>query len=188
MRNPEETKRKLLAAARQEFASFGIAGARVDRIADAAGCNKQSIYQHFDSKEGLFDAVFDAMVADTSADVPIDADDLPAYAGRLFDRYNADPDVLRLATWSRLERAPRAESAIGGGADNASMKFKAVSVAKAQAAGTVSKRIPAEYLVTLIVTMSTLQHYVPADLATNARQRNALRKSLVDAVRRLVEP
>jgi AcrR family transcriptional regulator len=188
MRNSEETKRKLLAAARKEFAAFGIAGARVDRIAVAAGCNKQSIYQHFDSKEGLFDSVFDAMVTDTTADIPIAVDDLPTYAGRLFDRYSTDPEILRLATWSRLERTPATVAALDVGADSTSMKSKAAAVAKAQEAGKISTRIPAEHLVTLIVTMSTLQHYATGETATNTRQRKALRKSLVEAVRRLVEP
>ncbi|MEV0857156.1 hypothetical protein [Nocardia fluminea] len=36
--------------------------------------------------------------------VPFTADDLPEYAGRLFDYCQAHPDVIRLATWHRLER------------------------------------------------------------------------------------
>jgi AcrR family transcriptional regulator len=39
----EATKRRLLDAARDEFAAYGIAGARVDRIAEAAQANKAQI-------------------------------------------------------------------------------------------------------------------------------------------------
>ncbi len=39
-----ETKRRLLAAAAEEFARYGLAGARVDRIAEAAGANKRQRY------------------------------------------------------------------------------------------------------------------------------------------------
>ena len=85
MRNPEETRRRLLEAATAEFAAHGIAGARVDRIADSAGCNKQSIYGYFGSKDGLFEAVLDAIVARAVSEVPVDGHDLPGYAGRVFD-------------------------------------------------------------------------------------------------------
>jgi AcrR family transcriptional regulator len=105
----EATKLRLLDAARDEFAAYGIAGARVDRIAEAALANKAQIYHYFDSKDGLFNAVFDRMVQRTLSEVPIDTGDLAEYAGKLFDGYEADPTVQRLATWHRLERG--AESA-----------------------------------------------------------------------------
>ncbi|MFD7445539.1 hypothetical protein [Streptomyces sp. NPDC059909] len=38
-------------------------------------------------------------------EVPFTADDLPGYAGRLFDFLIANPHQLRPATWNRLERA-----------------------------------------------------------------------------------
>jgi TetR/AcrR family transcriptional regulator len=60
--NPESdgpTKNRILQAAKREFARFGLAGARVDRIAASAGVNKAMIYYHFSSKEKLYHAVFD---------------------------------------------------------------------------------------------------------------------------------
>lgn len=59
------TKRKLsndralriVASARREFARWGFDGARVDRIAAAAGANKQLLYYYYRSKRGLFQAV-----------------------------------------------------------------------------------------------------------------------------------
>ena len=47
------SKEKILAAARTEFAREGLAGARVDRIAEHAGVNKAMIYYYFQSKENL---------------------------------------------------------------------------------------------------------------------------------------
>jgi len=44
-------------AARAEFARWGFAGARVDRIAAAAGVNKQLLFYYHGSKRGLFNAV-----------------------------------------------------------------------------------------------------------------------------------
>lgn len=105
MGSSEETRRRLLEAATAEFAANGIAGARVDRIAENAGCNKQAIYAYFESKDGLFEAVYARMVTDTIERVPIDAGNLPEYAGRLFDRYRAQPHVQRLSAWYQLEKA-----------------------------------------------------------------------------------
>jgi TetR/AcrR family transcriptional regulator len=51
---PEE---KILAAAGREFARFGLAGARVDRIAAQAGINKAMLYYYFRSKENLYQTI-----------------------------------------------------------------------------------------------------------------------------------
>ncbi|HKU08631.1 MAG TPA: TetR family transcriptional regulator, partial [Bradyrhizobium sp.] len=42
-RDPAATQKKLLTAARREFAGRGLAGARVDEIAERAGVNKQLV-------------------------------------------------------------------------------------------------------------------------------------------------
>src|ERR1700678_385676 len=104
-RNAEATKARLLAAATSEFAAHGIAGARIDRIEAAADANRALIYSYFGSKDKLFDAVMDAAVARVLALVPFTPGDLPDYAGRLFDFLIANQEVLRLATWHRLERS-----------------------------------------------------------------------------------
>jgi TetR/AcrR family transcriptional regulator len=53
---------RILAIASDEFAIHGFAGVRIDRIAELAGLSKQLIYYHFNSKSGLYDAVFEQMV------------------------------------------------------------------------------------------------------------------------------
>lgn len=45
------------------------------------------------------------MIANVDA-VPLDTDDLPGYAIRLYDAYLQDPALVRLITWARLERTP----------------------------------------------------------------------------------
>ncbi len=51
------SKRKILEAALEEFGNQGFEGARVDRIARAAGVNKAMIYYHFTSKDNLYHEV-----------------------------------------------------------------------------------------------------------------------------------
>jgi AcrR family transcriptional regulator len=106
----EKTRTKLLDAALDEFVEHGFAGGRVDRIARAAGANKQAIYAYFDSKEGLFDAVLDRRLTQLADEVPITPDDLPGFALRLYDYLCAHPEYSRMILWKRLEhRDPTAD-------------------------------------------------------------------------------
>jgi len=58
-RDPEGMRLRILAAAKQEFATHGLAGARVDRIAVKAGANKRMLYYHVGKKEALYLAVLE---------------------------------------------------------------------------------------------------------------------------------
>ncbi|SAL88268.1 TetR family transcriptional regulator [Caballeronia arvi] len=66
-RDPEGTRRRILDAASDQFTKFGLAGARVDAIAAAAETNERMIYYYFESKEGLYVAVLEAMYAEFAA-------------------------------------------------------------------------------------------------------------------------
>ena len=57
-----KTRRAILAAAARIFADTGLAGARIDAIAAAAGVNKALLYYYFKSKEGLYQAVVGAQL------------------------------------------------------------------------------------------------------------------------------
>jgi AcrR family transcriptional regulator len=183
MTKSERTKQRLLEAATAEFARFGLAGARVDRIAAAAGCNKQLIYAYFDSKDRLFDAVYDRMVVATVQSVPIDASDLPAYAANLFDRYRAHPEVLRLAYWHGLEKGDGVSSAAV-----AATAEKVAAIGAAQEAGIVTHQYDAAGLLDLLLCMSKVGADSSPEASAPQTATSRLRSTLVDAVKRLVEP
>jgi AcrR family transcriptional regulator len=180
-----ETKRRLLEAATAEFAAFGIAGGRVDRIAAAAGCNKQAIYAYFGSKEGLFGAVYDTMVIQTVESTPIDATDLAAYAGRLFDRYREHPEVPRLATWYQLEK--KKESHIPSIVARAT-QTKLAAIRDAQKRGIVSKRFTAEDLLAFVLKLSTVGNQNSPEAVDVVNSKSRLRKTMMEAVKRLSLP
>src|SRR5690625_681308 len=96
------TRDRLLAAAREEFAAHGIAGARVDRIARVAGANKERIYGYFGSKENLFQAVIAEAKAQHTAALGEPSGDLAEYVGRLYDHHHENPTLLRLMQWEAL--------------------------------------------------------------------------------------
>jgi AcrR family transcriptional regulator len=106
------TRARLLDAGFDEFVKVGLAGARVDRIAAAASANKQAIYAYFGSKEALFDAVMADRLRILADVAPLTADDLPAYAGALFDALVADPGLQRLSQWRMLEFPDASEGEI----------------------------------------------------------------------------
>ena len=107
----ERTKQLLLDAATAEFSEHGLAGARVDRIAAAAGVNKERIYQYFGKKDELFATVLAEVLResmDAVAPVGSGPEAVGDYAGRLFDHHLADGVIPRLIFWEGLERGSAA--------------------------------------------------------------------------------
>jgi AcrR family transcriptional regulator len=95
---------RLIKAAREEFAAKGIARARIESIARAAGVTKQLVYHYYESKEALFSVVLDdasakampKLVAMTFDDVP-PVDALRALLQEVFDQYRSEPLLGPLA-------------------------------------------------------------------------------------------
>lgn len=180
----QTTRQSILTAAAAEFAQHGIAGARVDRIAGAANCSKAMIYAYYTSKDLLFDAVFDALVVFNTQDVPIDARDLPEYAARLFEQHQRRPEVLRLATWDRLERGAQGMNIK---AVVEAREHKVAEIRKAQQQGVISDRFPADTLLELVLALTQTSPSLPGGAATDealGRHRQAVK----DAVKGLIDP
>lgn len=57
VRDPEATRAQILDAAEEEFARFGLNGARTEAIAAKTGVTKAMIYYYFSSKEELYQEV-----------------------------------------------------------------------------------------------------------------------------------
>jgi TetR/AcrR family transcriptional regulator len=103
----EATRRdRVLAAAIDEFAQHGLAGARVDRISDRAKVNKQLIYYYFEDKAGLFDAAVKHLATAfnrvRSTLPPAPAQRMAAY----FDGATQDQSIIRMLLWEALEHEP----------------------------------------------------------------------------------
>lgn len=98
-RNPERSRARIVAAALEEFAEKGYAGARVESIAHRAGLNKQLISHHFGGKEGLYRAVLADRFARPGGELTAVAVD-PAL---LFERAAGDTEWLRVLLWEALD-------------------------------------------------------------------------------------
>lgn len=170
-----DTKRRLLAAARCEFAEFGLAGARIDRIAEKAGANKRSIYMHFGPKEQLFDLVINSALAAMAEAVPFIADDLAAYATSLFDYVLTEGQTLRLVAWANLERPA------------ATPEERATYGTKVAALSPRFGKSSADVLALTLGLVTAWANASPALISpsshTNAKSIAARREMLADAVR-----
>ena len=167
-----------------EFARYGIAGARMDRVASQAQASKERIYAYFGNKDDLFDAVYSASVKDAMNAVRFDAADLPGYAGRMFDYFADHPQAQRLSTWYRLERPDGAALQAVIQANRARLK----ALAGAQAGGHLTRHFTPAQLLTLIQAMAVSWGTMNPEFATAARKvsRRDRRRAVVDAVSRLV--
>lgn len=132
-------------AAVDEFTEHGLAGARIDRIAESASANKRSIYMHFGTTEELFDKVVAGTFLELAASIPFGDDHLVGYAGDLFDRLEQWPHVRWLYLWARLEREQPFEPEVEG------YRRRAVAIAAAQEAGNLRADIPPAELVAMVI-------------------------------------
>lgn len=110
-RNPEKTTRDILTSAREEFVTYGLEGARVDRIAERAGANKRLIYHYIGNKEELYarvllDAYRDIRAGEHKLQMtdlqPQDAMD--RLVGFTFDHFEANPWFIRLLANENIHR------------------------------------------------------------------------------------
>ncbi|MEU3370007.1 TetR/AcrR family transcriptional regulator [Streptomyces sp. NPDC006711] len=101
----EQTRNRIYQAALEEFAQYGVSGARVDRIAREAKANKQAIYLYYGDKEKLFTLVLGRALEELAQAVPAPAesDDIATYVDRLFTYHKDHPAILRLLLWEALE-------------------------------------------------------------------------------------
>lgn len=145
-------KERVIAAALDEFAQHGVAGARVDRIARAAKTSKERVYAYFRSKEELYAAVAADQLQEVMDSTVLDPADLPGYVGELFDFYARHPEMLRMVGWSRLE--PN-DAIVGfGDAGIASMRAKLEAIERGQADGVLDDAFAPIDVLQLLIQLS----------------------------------
>ncbi|MDE1938633.1 MAG: TetR/AcrR family transcriptional regulator, partial [Alphaproteobacteria bacterium] len=110
--NPDATKQDILNTATEEFANYGLSGARVDRIAKKMRTSKRMIYYYFGSKEALYRTVLEqayAGIRTSEAETRLDSAS-PTEALRqlievTFDYEEAHPDFINLVSIENLHHA-----------------------------------------------------------------------------------
>jgi AcrR family transcriptional regulator len=206
------TRQRLLDAAVDEFAAYGLDGARVDRIAARAGVNKERIYQYFGPKHRLFQVVLADELNKLAAAHPLtseQASDLGSYAGLVFDYHREHPQLVRLLHWEGLQAGHIAEpeprqshhghddSPIGNGASpderGAHYIAKVAALREARRAGALTGTVDVEYLLYAVIALAAWWFAVPRVVEmivgpAAANDHAAQREALASMVRRLTSP
>lgn len=179
---------QIVTAAREEFARRGFDGARVERIVQRAGVNKQLLFYYFHSKRGLLHAVLAQVAAELEQ--ALAALELPP--GRPLERLrralraqfeflSAHPDVVALATHAgRTELAPFAPA----------IRRLVVLLAEGQGLGQVrddvDPHVTAAQALVLMVGYLGLESAIAASAPPLAADEPALRQRWQDAAVELV--
>lgn len=109
--DPERTMADIIEVATKEFSEKGLAGARIDDIAQAMRTSKRMIYYYFGSKEGLYVAVLEEAyrrIRQIETELHLEdlapEDALRKLVGFTFDYQLANPDFIRLVMNENIHR------------------------------------------------------------------------------------
>lgn len=108
----KSTEQKILDAAKKVFHKKGMAGARMQEVADSAGINKALLHYYFRNKQQLFEGVFlEALSTNFPAIWQVLGSELPlfekieTFVGRYIDVISKDPFIPSFIV-SELQRDP----------------------------------------------------------------------------------
>jgi AcrR family transcriptional regulator len=176
---------EIVSAARAEFAQYGFAGARIDRIAKTASASKERLYAHFGDKETLFRQVVAADAAKFFEAVTVRPDAVPEFVGDIYDLALSHPEHLRMVNWARLEGVRLTSSSDD---DQATVPATAITAIRAaQATGYVdSTWQPEELLIVLFGVGLAWAQWPDQRIATDDADQLALRRAAaVEAAARI---
>lgn len=161
-RDPARTRARLLEAGVEEFGDHGYSGARTDRIARRAGTNIRMLYHYFGSKDALYVAVLEAVLADLRHDeLSPDTEAMEPLEGllRIFDfvdaHFAAHPRLRKLLAFENLNEARH----LAGSARVPEMASPVLAsirrlLGRGAAAGTVRRGIDALHLYVAMVSLA----------------------------------
>ncbi|MDD9943862.1 MAG: TetR/AcrR family transcriptional regulator [Myxococcales bacterium] len=120
-RDPERTREAILEAAREVLAQDGKEGLSVAQVAQRAGVNRGTAYQHFETREDLIDAtaawvsdkLYEAVFGDpaTSDDQGVERIDIEAVNRHIVDFAMDNPALGRIWLFQVLSSGRRASDA-----------------------------------------------------------------------------
>jgi AcrR family transcriptional regulator len=192
-RDPARTRTRLLDAAVAEFSEHGFHGARTDRIAKRAGTNIRMLYHYFGSKDDLYLAVLEEVLAELRHDeLRIDPEQGEPLEALLHvfdyvdDHFGSHPALRKLLAFENLNEARHLAR---------SQKMLAMSspvlvlirrlLQRGAAAGSVRAGVDALHLYVSMVSLAyygrahayTLSHIFGKDLHRPAWQKAHLRQT-----------
>jgi AcrR family transcriptional regulator len=164
LRLPAEQQRAILAAALDEFAAHGFAGASLNRIIEAAGISKGAMYYYFDGKDDLYADVLRRQLEELVREggpMPVPADSggdafwstLQEHYLRLFRLLaSSPPTAALLRDWLNGPAGPSLWAAQQEAAA-ATMPWLTQTVEAGRRAGAVRDDIPQDLIIAMAMGM-----------------------------------
>jgi AcrR family transcriptional regulator len=171
-----QLRARIVEAAAKEFAGVGFKGARIERIAQGAGCNRAMVYFYFKDKAGLFQAVLDEAAEYRTQQMAGQPRTLAEGMIYWFRRNLAEPRRIRLIMQEALAEdpdspiPPRRIDYLG----------RQLEVVKAfQAAGLLRADMDPRHLLTIILALTSFPASFPrvAAVSLGAADEAALAES-----------
>jgi AcrR family transcriptional regulator len=189
-RDPLATHSRILDSATLEFSKHGLAGARVERIAASAGCNKQLIYHYFSDKQGLYDAVQGRMVELARASIERErAKGVPYLESNVFEGPEFDRNEwARLQLWDGLTGA--VDNAYLNSMRSGNFELLRDWIRSDQEAGLITSESTADQVLALVVLARLVPFAMPNVFRGLIGHDGSLEgpQSWLALVRRLLEP
>lgn len=161
---PSAQQEAILRSAREEFAAHGFRDASLNRVIEAAGISKGSMYYYFDGKEDLYTHVtrteFEGLFAAVGVLPDLgngDADEfwssLEDYYLRLMTALAASPQLAALLRgWITASKNPTFQQAMGE-IEQATLPWIEQALAAGQRVGAVRDDLPSSLLIAVILSM-----------------------------------
>lgn len=161
---PPTQQQSILAAATEEFATYGFRDASLNRIIGAAGLSKGSMYYYFDGKEDLYGHVIRAQLEElfrTGGPFPVpEVRDPDAFWEALTEDYlrlmqmlTASPQIAALLRdWMTGPTAPPLRAALDD-AEQDVQPWLSRTLAVGQRIGAVRTDVPDDLILAVVVSM-----------------------------------
>lgn len=159
---PAGTKERILAAAKQEFAAKGYAGARVDAIAKAAHVNIRMIYYFFKSKKKLLQEVLKDRTELREPHSKVYRESIEEYLLDNYHAFRANPESIRLIVWEALQLGQIGKEEILNFDQRTQMNVRLIkNIEDLQKAGKANKDLDADLLHMILVGMTIYPMILP---------------------------
>jgi AcrR family transcriptional regulator len=179
-----ELKDRIVEAAADEFARAGYAGASIQKVAEAAGCDRALVYFYFGDKAGLFEAALNEAARYRSEQMPAQPESLEQGLIYWFRRNMAEPRRIRLI----MQEALAQDEGVGTPPRRLSYLNQQLAVVESfQAAGLLRSDMSPRHLLTTILALTSFPACFPkvASVSLDADDQAALDQTWSDCLKRI---
>lgn len=196
---PAHQQQAIVQAALDEFAAHGFHDASLNRVIEAAGISKGSLYYYFDGKEDLFAYVAETGLGELIGQIgplpDLGAGDADAFWSVLEDYYLrlsktllASPQLAALLrVWSASSKNPEFQQATGE-MEQASLPWIAQALEVGHRVGAVRSDVPDALLMAAVLGMGEAMDFWLMSQPPDDKELPDVIATLVGMIRRTVAP